>query len=419
MNFTILLSRPGGGVFRRLLLAVALALAAPVGVCVALGAPVGQETGQALRSIIEDYSADAPKRAKQGAADAFFEFEGSALDRDLAARDPALYRQLEGEWMRLLAVMDGGRSEAEVRAQGERVLALLERGAKAADAGGGSVFVDSLLIILREGFEAILIVSALAAYLMRIGEGSRVPYLYGGAALAVVASFVLWIAARSILVLSGGDREALEGATILLATGVLFWVSYWLVSKAEADRWQEFVKRRVERAVGRGALFGLAFLSFVVVFREGLETVLFYEAVAARTRDASDQSLLVAGFFAGCAALTALYVAFQKVGPRIPMRSFFNVTGGLLYFMAFRFAGAGVRELQEAGILAQTPLELAPDSRALSQWLGVFPYLEPLALQGVLVILALFALLQTWRRRRAVAAPPPVVEQQRAVGGHG
>jgi high-affinity iron transporter len=99
------------------------------------------------------------------------------------------------------------------------------------------------------------------------------------------------------------------------------------------------------------------------------------------------------------------------------MRAFFNVTGGLLYFMAFRFAGAGVRELQEAGILAQTPSGLVPDSRALAQWLGLFPYVEPLALQGVLLGLALFALWQTWRRRRVPAAAPPAVEPRRAVAG--
>ncbi len=318
----------------RVLLAAALALAGTIEPSIGHAAPASS-TARSLRSIVESYSPDDAKQAKQAAQDAFFEFEGSVLDHDLAARDPQLYRQLEGEWMRLLAAMDGGRPQDQVRSQGALVLALLEHGAATAGAGG-SVFVDSLLVILREGFEAILIVSALATYLVRIGEGSRVPYLYGGAALAVGASVLLWMAARSVFVLSGADREALEGWTILLATGVLFWVSYWLVSKAEADRWHAFVKSRVERAVGRGALFGLTFLSFVVVFREGLETVLFYEAIAARTRDTSDQSLLVAGFLTGCGALVALCVVFQKVGPRIPMRAFFNVTGGLLYFLAFR-----------------------------------------------------------------------------------
>src|SRR5262245_44206822 len=231
MNFTILL---GAGRWRgahRLLLVAALALAGTIGSSIGQAAPAPATTTPPLRSIIESYSPDDAQRAKRAAQDAFFEFEGSLLDHDLAARDPALYRQLEGEWMRLLAAMDRGRPQDEVRSQGALVITLLERGAAAAGAGA-SVFVDSLLIILREGFEAILIVSALAAYLVRIGEGSRAPYLYGGAALAVGASVLLWTAARSVFVLSGADREALEGWTILLATGVLFWVSYWLVSKA-------------------------------------------------------------------------------------------------------------------------------------------------------------------------------------------
>jgi high-affinity iron transporter len=228
-----------------------------------------------------------------------------------------------------------------------------------------------------------------------------------------VASIVLWAAARSVLVLGGAEREALEGWTILLATGVLFWVSYWLVSKAQADRWQAYVQSRVERAVGRGALFGLAFLSFVVVFREGFETVLFYEAIAARARGTSDQSLILAGFFTGCGALVVLYALFQRLGPRIPLRAFFTVTGGLLYFMAFRFAGAGIRELQEASVVPNTPVAWLPDSAALAQWLGVFPSLEPLALQGVLVALAFFALVSGTRasdapsvRARGRAARP-------------
>lgn len=400
MNFTISRWLGSGKRAVRLIAPLALTVWLQASSAPAAAAP---PVGEALRSVIDGYSPRDAKIAKQQAADAFFQFEGSALDRDLAARDPLLYRELEGEWMRLLAAMDGGQEPQEVRAQGEHVLALLERGVKAAEAGG-SVFLDSVLIILREGFEAILVVSALAAYLVRTGQKSQVPYLYGGAGGAVVASVLLWVAARSFLVLGGSDREALEGWTILLATGVLFWVSYWLVSKAQADRWQAFVKSRVERAVGRGALFGLAFLSFVVVFREGFETVLFYEAVAARAHGASDQSLLLGGFFTGCAALAALYAVFQLLGPRIPLRAFFNVTGGLLYFMAFRFAGAGIRELQEADVLSQTPVSLLPDSPALAQWAGVFPSLEPLALQGVLVALAVFAFVYGTRGRRAPVA---------------
>ena len=371
--------------FRVITVLASLLLASPE--CL-LAAPAPAE---ALRGALAAYTPAQGKAGKQAAADAFFLFEGSELDRDLGARNPTLYREIEGEWARLLTEMGDGRPAAEVRAKGEHVLALLDRGARAAE-GAGGVFLDSLLIILREGFEAILIVSALAAYLSRIGQRAQRPYLYGGAGLAVVASVLLWMAARSVLTLGGAGREALEGWTILLATAVLFWVSYWLISKAEADRWQAFVRTRVERAVGRGALFGFGFLSFVVVFREGFETVLFYEAVAARAgSSASGQSLMVAGFASGCAALTILYLLFEKIGPKIPMRAFFNVTSALLYFMAFRFAGAGVRELQDAGVVSQTPVSFVPDSAWLAQWLGMSPFLEPLMLQMLLLLLAAFA----------------------------
>jgi high-affinity iron transporter len=409
MNFTILKRRLRRGRAGRLAFA-ALALTSIASIAWSAETPA---PGDSLRQAIERYSPDSALAVKQQAADAFFLFEESALDRELGAREPALYREIESQWMRLLADMEAGRPTEDIRAQGTRVLELLTRGAQAAE-GGRSLFADSLLIILREGFEAILIVSALAAYLVRIGERSRTPYLYGGAVLAVGASIALWMLTRSVLDLGGSAREALEGWTILAATVVLFWVSYWLVSKAEADRWQAFIRSRVEEAVGRGALFGLGLLAFIVVFREGLETVLFYEAVAARARSAADQSLLVSGFLTGCVALAALFAAFQRLGPRIPMRAFFHMTGGLLYFMAVRFAGTGVRELQEAGVLRQTPCDWVPDSPFLAQWLGVFPYVEPQTLQAVLLVLAVFALVKMSRGRVRGEAGTREIDQRRA-----
>lgn len=393
-------------------LALALVTASFSPLCAAAPTP-----SEALRSAVDGYTPERAAAAKREAADAFFQFESSALDKDLAARNRGAYRELEKNWMDLLATIEAGRGMVEVKAQGERVLGLLESGRTLSEAEG-SVFLDSLLIILREGFEAILVISALAAYLRRIGEAGRLPYLYGGSVAAVLASFALWLVARSALELSGSGREALEGWTVLLAAGVLFWVSYWLVSKAEADRWQAFVRSRVDRAVGRGALLGLGFLAFIVVFREGFETVLFYEAVAVGAGGASGQSTLVAGFLTGCGLLAILYVFFQRIGPRIPLRTFFSVTGGLLYFMSFRFAGAGIRELQEAGWVAQTRLGFVPDWSVLSQWLGVFPYLEPLLLQGLVAAAALlaFALVLHRRGQPASGAPAPV-EKRHAVAG--
>lgn len=402
-------SRAQGGLVLVLALAAAITSAAP-GLSLEES---GASPAEQLKAAVAAYDPAKASEGKSAAADAFFLFESSALDRDLGARNPTLYREVEGEWARLLADMSAAKPASEVAIRAERVLGLLASAARAAEAPG-SLFFDSLLIILREGFEAILVVSALAAYLRRVGQKDKRPYLFGGALLAVVASFALWFAARTVISVSGAGREAFEGATILVATAVLFWVSYWLISKAEADRWQAFVRSRVEQAIGRGALFGFGFLSFVVVFREGFETVLFYEALAARSGGASGQTLLLSGFLAGSAALGVLYVAFAKLGPKIPMRAFFNVTGGLLYLMAFKFAGAGVRELQDAGIVPITPLVFLPDSSFLGNWLGLYPFAEPLALQAVLLAAAVFAILYTVSGRRAVAAPEPRSRRQAA-----
>lgn len=412
MNFNI------REVARAGLLALALSVGiAPACVAATAGPAPGDDLAARLREAVSAYRPSAPKPARAAAADAFFAFEGSGLDRDLAAREPGLYRAIESEWMRLLDEMAAAAPADDVAHRADRVVALLDEGARAS-AAGGSVFFDSLVIILREGFEAILVVSALAAYLVRIGQAAQLPVLYAGAGTAVAASVALWLAARSLFAVSGAGREAFEGATMLLATGVLFWVSYWLVSKAEAARWQAFVRSRIERALGRGALFGFALLSFVVVFREGFETVLFYEALYARARGPSGSSLLVGGFAVGAASLVLLYVGFKELGPRIPLRAFFSVTSGLLYFMAFKFAGAGVRELQTAGVVSQTRVPWFPDAVVLHDWLGVYPYVEPLALQAVLLLLVVLALPYAWRRREpeaGVAAEP----ERRASAGRG
>ncbi len=395
-----------------------LALAAVVG-SAAAGLSL-EESGRApvdeLKAAVAAYDPAKASEGKGAAADAFFLFESSALDRDLGARNPTLYREIESEWARLIADMGAAKPSSEVAVRAERLVELLASATRAAEAPG-SLFFDSLLIILREGFEAILVVSALAAYLRRVGQTDKRPYLFGGALLAVAASFAFWIAARTVISVSGAGREAFEGATILVATAVLFWVSYWLISKAEAERWQAFVRSRVEQAVGRGALYGFGFLSFMVVFREGFETVLFYEALAARSGGAAGQTLLLSGFLFGSAALGLLYVAFAKLGPKIPMRAFFNVTGGLLYFMAFRFAGAGVRELQDAGIVPVTPLVFLPDSSLLGDWLGLYPFAEPLALQAVLLAAAAFAIVYTLSGRKAVREPGAEPRPRRQAAG--
>jgi high-affinity iron transporter len=328
--------------------------------------------------------------AHMAVGDAFLQFETSPADADLKGRDPSRYADLEVRWLGLVAAMKAGKPPAEVRAEAAVLADMLDQMAGEGDdaRSGSSLFVDAFLIILREGFEAILVLTALAAYLVKVKQGEKRWLIYSGAGAAVAGSLLLAVLARSVMPVAGHAREALEGVTMLLAAAVLFSASFWLISKSEAQRWQAFVRTKLEGALNsrrRAALFVLAFL---VVFREGFETVLFYEALLARAQSTAAGSAVWSGFLLGSLLLVVIAFFLFRYGVRIPVRPFFAVTGVLLYLLAFKFAGGGVRELQEAGWIGVTAAPI-PSVGWLRDWFAIYPFIEPLAAQAVLVLAVL------------------------------
>jgi high-affinity iron transporter len=167
---------------------------------------------------------------------------------------------------------------------------------------------------------------------------------------------------------------------------LLFYVSFWLVSKLEATRWQAFLGRRARAALAGGSLTALAGVAFVAVYREALETVLFYQAVFAQAGPAGTRSVWL-GLGAGAGCLFVIATAILRLGRRLPLRAFFATSSVLLYALAVVLAGHGVAALQEAGWL---PATWVPAPRL--EWLGLYPSAEGLALQALLVAVALAAL---------------------------
>ncbi|MCC6850581.1 MAG: FTR1 family protein [Deltaproteobacteria bacterium] len=337
-----------------------------------------------IRAAAERYPAG---DAHLAVGDAFLQFETSPADADLKGRNPSRYADLEVRWLGLVAAMRDGRPAGEVREQAAALAATLDDLGGDVETSGGrsSLFLDACLIILREGFEAIVVLAALAASLEKVRQGDKRRLLYAGAGTAVAASVALAVAARLVAPVGGHAREALEGVTMLAAAAVLFTASYWLISKAEARRWQEFVRAKLKGALSsrrRGALFVLAFL---VVFREGFETVLFYEALLGRARAATATSAVWSGVGVGVLGLAVVAALLFRYGIRVPIRRFFAVTGILLYALAFKFVGGGVRELQEAGWIGVTPAPV-PNVAALRDWLAIYPFVEPLLAQAALIL---------------------------------
>jgi high-affinity iron transporter len=199
---------------------------------------------------------------------------------------------------------------------------------------------------------------------------------------ALVAGAATWWAAGRLVEMTGARREVVEGVSALVAAAILFYVSYWLVSKIEAARWQAFLGGRIREAATAGRLGALAGLVFVAVYREAFETVLFYQALAAQAGPAGARPL-AAGIGAGLVLLAVIALAVFRFGSRMPMRRFFAASSVLLYALAVVLAGHGIAALQEAAWL---PATLVPGPTI--EWLGVHPTLEGLAVQGALLLAA-------------------------------
>ena len=256
--------------------------------------------------------------------------------------------------------------------------------------GSWEAFFQSFLIILREGFEAILVIGAVVAFLLKTGHRERLHSIWVGIILGVVASLATAVVLKTLLAAMPASREIVEATTMLIAVVVLFSVSYWLISKVEAAKWQKFIREKVNSALEHGGGKALALVAFLAVYREGAETALFYQALFSEGPNVGLP--LTLGIIAGFAVLAVIFTLFYRYGMRIPMRPFFTVTSLLLYYMAFVFMGKGVRELQEGNLLRITVIPGGPHVEAM----GIYPSVETLTAQALLIVLLLFAMLKTF-----------------------
>ncbi len=347
--------------------------------------------------------------ANDRAFDAYIAFE--PLETPARARDPGLVSSLERHFADFKGAIKGNDLRS---AEGARNA--VEEGLPALMAltqhtvGAWEAFLQSLLIILREGFEAILVIGAIVALLIKTGHRERLRSIWFGVLSALGASGLTAVVLATLLSAIPASREIIEGITMLVAVAVLFSVSYWLISKVEAAKWQQFIREKVTAALEHGGGTTLAFVAFLAVYREGAETALFYQALFQEGR--GNGIPIALGLLAGVAGLVVIFTLFYRYGVKIRLRPFFAVTSALLYYLAFVFMGKGIAELQEGNIVPITVLPGWPHVEAM----GIFPTVETLLAQAILVALFVFAILKTFWPRRAVTLPtmPPDAAQRPA-----
>jgi high-affinity iron transporter len=310
------------------------------------------------------------------ALDAYLAFE--AVERDVGARSARRVAEVERAFTEFQSALDRGTPSGVDRGADAVQRALAGVAAKLQlDAAPLVAFGQSLVIVLREGLETILILAALSAFLVRAGAAERRRDLTFGVIGAIIASLATAAVVAMVLRVSHARQEAIEGLTMLLASAVLFAVTSWIVSKVQTQKWQAFVRAQLRAALGSRRALAIAGVAFLAVYREGVETVLFYAALFGTAHGADGVGAVAAGLAVGLLLLVGLYLGMERWGVRIPLRPFFGVTGVLLTVMSISFAGQGVAELQGVGWVPATPVHL-PALPAL----GIFPTLQTLGIQA-------------------------------------
>lgn len=366
-----------------------------------------KELLNALAQATQTYQAGDTAKAVGQVQDTYFDiFEASGMENAVGARDANFKTELEGHFTKIVGLMNAGKDVASIQQEIAAFSAGLDKALEllGGNQGGIALFFFSLTIILREGLEALLIVAAVIAYIHKSGHGDKQKVINNSVWWALGASVITALLFQWLLTNAAAGREILEGVTMLIATVMLFGMSYWLLSKVEAQHWKAYLQKKIGTSLSQGSLIGLWLTSFLAVYREGAETVLFYFALAADAKTALDYGYLFGGLAVGIVILAVVYLIMRYSVVRLPLKPFFIFTGIFMYLMAFIFAGKGVAELIEGKAFTPTLIgdgTLFP--KWMGDWLGIMPYRETLLPQLVLLAAALFALWVLFGRKKTTS----------------
>lgn len=269
-------------------------------------------------------------------------------------------------------------------------------------------FSASFAIIFREGLEAVLILGAIMTYLEASRNSRFKPYVHYGVVAAIGATAATWFVASYVIEISGASRELIEAIAALSATAVLFYVSFWILNKIEHKKWMEFVKAKVWQATTTGSVMVFVMLSFFTVYREGFETVLFYQAMFGFAKYM--EMYVGLGFVLGIGSLLAIYFVMRMMGKRLPLRVLFGLTMGIGAYLSIAFLGNAIRELQVLDIVPYTSMigTIPRLDINMATMTGIYPTLETVigqvVLLGVYMVASAYILIVRPRRERAIAA---------------
>lgn len=386
---------------------------------------VASTMGTVLDGAVEAYGAggeEAGKKATEQVNVAYYKFyEKLGFEKTvMASISGSRGSDVEHQFYLVKKIIRDGGSKEELKSSVETLKGMLTEdaitldGGKAAAQGSGSTaatnsadgsssggaawqtFLAVLGLTLREGLEAILVIAAIIAYLVKTNSRKYLASVYIGAGLGVLFSVMLamifnGIAASLGDAQSGAGQEIFEGVTMFLAVIVLFYVSNWMLSKAEAETWSKYIKDKVQQSIDKGSMYTLSFSAFLAVAREGAELIMFFQGM--RANITNNPQMLWGGLALAVLILAIVYVAITKLSVRLPLKPFFTFTSVLMFILCISFIGKGVYELQEADVIGRT---IIPWMNGFNfELLGIYDRYENLIPQLILLALTIF----TYRRQ--------------------
>lgn len=348
-----------------------------------------------LREAASSYARGDAGDAHQLAIAASEAFESIAARLDHV--DPALRAEIVGELAALRAAIETRERAGVVTAHATRLEALLDRAADLLARGATAakaVFVSALLILLREGAEAMLVLATVVAVVRKTGRPGAMRYIHAGWIAALLLGLGTWFAAGELIAHTSASKELTEGVSTLLAAAMLLYVGFWLHRRSYLEAWEAFIRERMAAAVGQRTLWAMAGVAFLAVYRELFETVLLVQALWAQA-GAEGHRAVLAGWATAAVLLAALGWFVVKSSRRLPLARFQAATSALLVLMALVFVGHGVAALQEAEVVPLTAVAMTP-----VPLLGIRASLQGLVAQALVAALILAGLLANRLQRR-------------------
>lgn len=353
-------------------------------------------TRQLLSQSLSAYKEDNFAKAKTLAVSAYLDgFE--LIENSIDSHDQQLRKKIEAKLMALRQLLGNSNNLQEVNDAVSESIQLLDQAESLlleSNLSSSTIFTASFIILLREGIEALLVILALFTILNRTEHKRGTKYLHIGWVSALIAGLITWVIAEFLITISGASREIMEGFAALLAAIVLLFVGFWMHNKSKAENWQSYIKQNINKKLKSGSLWGIAGLSFIAVYREVFETILFYQSLIIQTQPNQQLSILL-GFVTGLVILALISWLVIKYSIKIPIAKFFTITSYVILILAFILMGKAVSALQEAALITSTPFPI----NISIEWLGVYSTWQGLSSQALILSISTIMLYSQWKSK--------------------